>query len=289
MKKYVVSALAVAALAGSSLAQVYNLGNLNATSTVQSINLAPLPAAGPWTSYTFTTDWVTGLNEAWSNEARFVLSTGGLQFTPVVVANTGAAANDTSTTLTWSGFMLPLPSGTNVTFSFVQTFNTSTATWNNSTLTFGTAQPPAVTPPAAINLGTINPTGPLTIQSIGAANDTVIGLFASNGALISTDDDSGPGALSLLTTPLPVGTYFVGLIDYGGSATGGAAAGFTMVGGNAAIATGLFVGDGTTNFTSPGEFIAIGGVQWYSFTVVPTPGAAALLGLGGLVVARRRR
>jgi hypothetical protein len=287
MKISAVAALAVAALAGTSLAQVYNLGNLSATSTNQSIALAPLPGPGPWTSFTLTTDWVAGGGGPWSSEASFSLFNGLATVVPASAPSSGAANNGVSTTLTWTGLFAPVASGTSLDFRFRQTFSGSTATWNNTVLTFGTLTP--TLPSNVFNLGSINPAGPLTIQSIGAANDTVIGLWNSSGVLLETDDDDGPGALSLINQTLGLGTYYVGMVEYGNSVTGGAGFGYTMVGGNAAITNGLSVGDGTTTLSSPGESIAVGGVQWYSFTVVPTPGAAALLGLGGLAVARRRR
>jgi hypothetical protein len=287
MKISAVAALAVAALAGTSLAQVYNLGNLNATDTNQNIALAPLPAGGPWSSFTLTTNWVAGVGGPWSSEAAFGLFNGLATVVPVSGASSGAANSGAATTLTWSGLFAPVAAGTTLDFRFRQTFSGSTATWNNTVLTFGTLTP--TLPSNILDLGSINPAGPLTIESIGAANDTVIGLWSSNGSLLGTDDDTGPGNLSLLTQTLGLGTYYVGMVDWNGSSTAGATFGFTMLGGNNAITNGLSVGDGTTTLTSPGESIAVGGVQWYSFSVIPTPGAAALLGLGGLAAARRRR
>jgi MYXO-CTERM domain-containing protein len=59
---------------------------------------------------------------------------------------------------------------------------------------------------------------------------------------------------------------------------------------NGAAATGLNlnVTNGTDTLTSGAFNLAAGGIGWYCITV-PTPGAAALLGLGGLMAARRRR
>jgi len=55
--------------------------------------------------------------------------------------------------------------------------------------------------------------------------------------------------------------------------------------------TGGFTVSGAGNATiSISDFAAFGDVTVeYSFFIIPTPGAAALLGLGGLAVARRRR
>lgn len=285
----VLSTLAIAALAGTASAQVVNLGNLNATSTQQTAAVV-VPASGPYSSYTVTLGWVAGANDPYSNEARWQLLNG---VTPLVNnsgVGGGALASGAPTNLTWSGLFPAVASGTNLTFNYLQTYPTSNATWNNVTITFGTLTPSL--PSSINNLGSINPAGPLTISTGGtlAGSDTVLGLFDSAGNLLGTNDDNLPSAFSQLIGTLANGTYYAAVADYGSAgATGGAGFGFAFQGGTDTGTTTLSVTDGSTTLASAGEALASGGVNWYSFTVVPTPGAAALLGLGGLAMTRRRR
>lgn len=44
--------------------------------------------------------------------------------------------------------------------------------------------------------------------------DTILGLFNNSGTLLFSDDDSGPGAGSLITTTLDAGTYSISVSDY---------------------------------------------------------------------------
>lgn len=49
------------------------------------------------------------------------------------------------------------------------------------------------------------------------------------------------------------------------------------------------IGDGTTSLVVPNTKVGAYDVNWFSFTVVPAPSSLALLGVGGLMIARRRR
>lgn len=104
---------------------------------------------------------------------------------------------------------------------------------------------------------------PFTIDTNGSSFDTEIALFNSVGALIGSDDDSGAGVASLLTSPngLPAGQYYL------------AASGF-----NSAFSAGF----GATAGTAAGSLIVNG-------LSIPTPAGITLLGVAGLVTARRRR
>ena len=104
----------------------------------------------------------------------------------------------------------------------------------------------------------------------GPGADGVLQIVASGGDVIAFDDDSGIGlmpAISLNT--LTAGTYFVGLSGFGDAGSG------------SVDTDELFDGQGHSE--NYGYKLNIG------FTVVPAPGALALLGMGGLAVARRRR
>lgn len=283
----VCSTLAAAALAGIAGAQVVNLGNLNATSTLQTIPFV-VPVSGPFTSVMVTFGWTAGVNGPYSNEARWTLQNGLAFLGGNPGVGNGAAANSNPATLSWTFYFQPVTSGTSLNFNYRQSLNTSSASWSNVSLTFGN-----FSAPSSLFLGSINQGGPLTIStgSPTPAFDTILGLFDSAGNLIDSDDDDGPDAFSAIVSNLGLGTYYAAVVDYSPfiGSSGGSAYGYVMRGGNDAGTTTLAVTDGVSTLASPGEALAVGGVNWYSFTVVPTPGAAALLGLGGLNLARRRR
>lgn len=90
-------------------------------------------------------------------------------------------------------------------------------------------------------------------------NDGVMGLFNFLGSPIEVDDDSGIGFMPALQYAyLPAGTYYIAITGYPDYA---------------------FQGNHEQNF----EYKLVIGLN------IPTPGALALMGLGGLTVARRRR
>lgn len=100
--------------------------------------------------------------------------------------------------------------------------------------------------------------------------DGVLQVVSDTGDVFAFDDDSGVAFLpSLQLVDLAAGTYFVGFSGFGDADA-------------SSVATDeLFDGIGhTENFTYK---LAVG------FSVVPAPSSAALLGLGGLLAARRRR
>lgn len=107
--------------------------------------------------------------------------------------------------------------------------------------------------------------------------DSQLILTDASGNILSFDDDSNVGFMSSLNTiSLGAGTYFIGVTGYNDLNIGGTS-GIQLPDG--------FQGDTqlaghTENWTYK---LIIG------LNIVPTPGAAALLGLGGLVAGRRRR
>lgn len=106
--------------------------------------------------------------------------------------------------------------------------------------------------------------------SSGSGADGVMQLVNSSGVVIAFDDDSGIGLMpALQVASLAAGTYYIGMSGFGD-------AGISSVG-----TTNVFDGLGhQQNFVYK---LTIG------VTVIPAPGAMALLGLGGLVATRRRR
>lgn len=92
-----------------------------------------------------------------------------------------------------------------------------------------------------------------------AGGDGVMGLFDSLGNALIIDDDSNIGLMpSLQYANLAAGTYYIAVSGYPDFD---------------------FEGDHEENF----EYKLVIGLN------IPTPGALALMGLGGLTVARRRR
>ncbi|MFT3683534.1 MAG: hypothetical protein QM783_01200 [Phycisphaerales bacterium] len=196
------------------------------------------------------------------------------------------------TTIAASNGLWNMSAGDSVTARFWESYDDTgvDAAWTGITLTFTPYVAPAA--PSSVFLGSFTSAASFTMVSSGTTgSDTVMALFNSQGLVIATNDDDGPDAFSQIVNSLTDGTYYLGVVEYSSAAggTGGAGPGFAMMGGDAAIASlGVSVTDGVSTLSASGQSLAVGGVQWYSFSV-PTPGAAALLGLGGLAAARRRR
>jgi len=110
-----------------------------------------------------------------------------------------------------------------------------------------------------------------------ATPDSQLILTDAAGTILSFDDDNNVGFMSSLNTiPLAAGTYYIGVTGYDDLNLG--------AGGAPSMPDGF---DGNTQVNGHTE-------NWtykliIGLNIVPTPGAAALLGLGGLVAGRRRR
>ena len=309
MKK-TIAIIAAAGLATAANAQFnVNLGNLAVTDAGISddLNGAGIPAAS-YTSFSVTADWVVGGGNPFSNEAIWAFTDAA--FAPGVddpalftfYADPGvspdALASGDPVSLTWNGFLSPNYSGgDSLFFNALQTFGGSDATWNNVDITLGFD---SVMAPTSINLGanpSSSPSVPLpqgeitwftfdveggaggldwSIDTFGSSNtggsfgddDTELALYDSAGNVIATNDDAIPGTnfLSELLSDdvgaLADGTYYI------------AAGAFNSVFADAFDASSTSTAVGTT-------------VLNVSF--IPAPASLAMLGLGGLAAARRRR
>lgn len=111
---------------------------------------------------------------------------------------------------------------------------------------------------------TVNGPAQIVASSFGRPNslsgDTMLALFDSNGVELVFDDDNGVRSFSSLEAEVPAGTYFLAITGFGDR-------NFDGIGHQQNLLYKLIVGA----------------------NVIPTPGALALAGIGGLMIARRRR
>jgi len=105
--------------------------------------------------------------------------------------------------------------------------------------------------------------------------DGIMQIVTAGGDVIAFDDDSGNGLMPALQfNGLAAGTYFIGISSFGD----------------------VFSDSVTTDELADGIPDGNGPSQNFSYIIsvglsldVPTPGSLALLGMGGLVITRRRR
>lgn len=314
------AAAAGLALSGSALAQytfpAFNLpGNRAANNTFSGVLLdtSALPA-GTYTNFSIELDWFSDINStsftnAWSEEVRVqfasAVATGGttptypggttIFNTTIASPSNGGPNSNNVSNLTITGALNNNYSSGPLAFNFRQAFaGSNIVNWNNIRITLS-GPPPAVpgdTVATAIDLGTLNYGGALSaaglssagsvngkwfkfnlsaenhdfldLTTLGSSFDTEIGLYDSAGNLVGDNDDGPINLTSLLQFDPPnvpaAGQYFV------------------------------FVGGYNTAFGSTGFDVTPGAAAGnYQLTIVPAPGALALVGMGGLLAARRRR
>ncbi len=115
------------------------------------------------------------------------------------------------------------------------------------------------------------------INSGTASPDSQLILTDAQGNILAFDDDSNVGFMSSLNTiSLGAGTYYIGVTGYNDLNIGGT--------GGVQLPDGFTGATQLSGHTENWTYKLIIGLN-----IVPTPGAAALLGLGGLVAGRRRR
>lgn len=294
MNRCAIGVLSLTALAGlaradfsfSPFAGPYTVGNSTVTINANDLGNSALVPAGLYGSANVTVSWGNSVDDAYSIEAVAAFN-GGSQ----VTASSGSGFSATPTTLTWTGLSLggiynPSVDGT-LNFNMRQTWVPSAADWSNVLITLVSfVQPPL---PNCIDLGSIASGVAVNFntESTTGVTDTEVGVYNQYGQLLGSDDDSGTGNLSSLNLAnLPDGTYYIAVGSYNTSFSG--AFGVTSNG----TETGTFgievVSGMDTLLGSATAGANPNNVQWFCVTI-PTPGAAAMLGLGGLVALRRRR
>lgn len=301
MKK-VVGLMALVALAGTASAETFSLGTLTAnvgaanTTNVLAGTEAGFSATG---GYMLTSMRLTGsLTEINGTTGDFISENRLHVWGPnalagaVAVGTVQASGSGYTGTVGYNGLLylttpVFVPSGSTWNYRFFNSVDDAPAGQADAELTGASLEfNPFVAAPSCINLGTLA-SGTFNVNTEGTTGiaDTEIALFRSDGFLIGQDDDGGTGALSSFNAgSLADGTYYIAVGAFNSTFGNGfsATSASTSTGAYTVNAT-----NGTSTLTASGT-LAAQGIAWYCFTV-PTPGSLALLGLGGMVAARRRR
>jgi hypothetical protein len=167
-----------------------------------------------------------------------------------------------------------IDNGDNYTFESYESFDDAglDATWTNTTHNFSGAV-------TATSLGNFASGSAFDFDTFTSGFDTELALYTASGIRVADNDDTGGLQSRINAGVLADGQY---LIIVGGYDS--AWANYAALAGAAA---------GNFNLNLNGTTVASGALAARSFAVfsftVPTPGSLALLGLGGLVAARRRR
>lgn len=152
--------------------------------------------------------------------------------------------------------------------------------------------------------------GAITFTTVGQGHttDTEMFLYDANFNMLNANDDEpapGTSLQSRMTSTLTAGTYYLAVSNFNTamsqanfpgdrSTTGNRMDFIDTLANSSTTATALNMSFAITDSTDATYQFAASrteayGVLFYQFTVVPTPGAAALLGLAGLAGVRRRR
>lgn len=273
-------AFAVAAAAGLAQAQ-FNVIVPNGTQSDPLANATSFGASPAATAVygmvSFEGD-LTEINTAtYASEAHFSISVNGgaaLDYKPSTTSGyTGTIhISHSAAGLFWAN------AGDNWDFDAFDSFDDGSdgladSQWDNASFAFSGAAP------AATSLGQLGAN--MTIDTNGSTADTELAVYTSDGQLIDTNDDNGGGGLwSLLNVSLTTPTTYWIVVGGYNSAFGDYLA-------SSGTATGQFVLN-INGHTVAAETLVGGDFFVYEFTI-PTPGTAAMLGLGGLVAIRRRR
>lgn len=327
---FVVSCVAVAALAGSAMAQPITLSrNLNQTVVATWTNnldaTAPrfnrpvslgisTPSTALSTSATLVRYGANTVNfgsagdyiiaTSWSRSGsagtlvQYRYGSGGFSATSPLTNNLGGVAIAGSTAGTFN-YLISAPTGP---MTFVSSLGTNTA--STGTMTTTIIQDPGLladatgdpSVPATANF-TVSSSSTDLVQTLNSI--TIRGLQHSYAGDLQFTISNGTTSVVFFTNPNPRdGQDFAGNYTFlaGGPAlpTGGTAIPSGQIGTTADFTTafsGASIGGTWTLSVTDLETGDTGRIAGFdlNFTAVPTPGTAALLGLGGLLAGRRRR
>jgi len=117
---------------------------------------------------------------------------------------------------------------------------------------------------------TLNNTASLSFFGAFGSGDGIMQIVSAGGDVLAFDDDSGVGFMpAIQIESLSAGSYFIGFSGFGDV--------------DSSSVDSDELADGLGHSQDIGYKLNIG------FSVVPAPGALALLGMGGMVATRRRR
>lgn len=149
-------------------------------------------------------------------------------------------------------------------------------------------------PPTFLDLGDIGDAGLFVFDTEGSGFDTELGLFDSDGLVLDSDDDGGPGLESEIEFNLPDGTYFLAISEFNSVFEDGFLnTGTAFEPGETATAilniNGTFGGS-----LDIGEAAGLDETGFFQVTVgggaIPEPTSAlVLIGAAGTALLRRRR
>lgn len=282
IRSIALSAFAAASLAGSAMGFVASsAGPVNSNGALGDAGNGFFTATYSGPSTIFSALNITGtlndggvgtfVSEALWNVRNTAFAGTGASFQSDVTSSTFTAPVSINTNFTpviWAN------TGDTFRFEAFESFNDSgvDANWTNTSFTFSGG-------PSILNGGTYAP-GTFSFSTVGSDFDTELGLYTAAGIRIADDDDAGGSGTSLLSgQTLAAGTYYLVVSGYNTGFADGLVAPGSAAGDYILNVNGSPIGSGsTTSF----------GVVVYSITI-PAPGAAAVLGLGGLIAMRRRR
>lgn len=209
------------------------------------------------------------------SEARWRVTNDTLAVTGLFQPATGNTWSGTQAIDVSFGVLAWINAGDSYTFETYESFNDAgvDANWTNSTVSFAASSVTAV--------GSYAP-GAFTFDTEGSdAFDSEIAVYSSAGVLLGTDDDGGTGNLSLLSLTLGVGSYYV--------VSGGFNSGFANYIAGAGTATANVLNTNINGVSVGSSALAARQFHVYSFNVVPEPGSMLALGLGALMMMRRKK
>ncbi|MCC6680859.1 MAG: hypothetical protein IT445_08140 [Phycisphaeraceae bacterium] len=296
-------------VAPAASANTVVLGNLVTTNNLgQYLNVNGI-TGGPYNRVTFTTNWSANTSGATSIGAaiNFNLSPSFYNIIASLDSISGYQNNSNSTSLTAvCNLSMPVSSASALTMIRGQNISAGgfiSANWSTTTLNFSYYQRPKVIPTGIVALGIRGNTSSafsVTTGGIPGGFDPAVGLYSSEGYLVASnvgvagnagtvpetgimiDEPAGDPGLSNLM--LPEGTYF---LFAGGEGTTFTPDDFVANVPTNAIGGTLsgIVGDGSWGDQAT---LGTGEGRWYSFVIVPEPGALSVLVLAGMLLSRRR-
>ena len=307
---------------GQTASQTFNLGNFTTAGGFVTPSIDTTGVTGDFVAWRVTTDWSVAGGDPFSSEASVAF---GDLFDLTLRSNFEAAVNSQPdglpvAGLTFAGGFIADP--LDAVDLVIQldagifgdaNFNNTQIEWFTaadipvtSTSTFGSGPASANAPTNFIDLGVLGNVGDtLSFDLFGSTGDTEMAIYDAQGNLVAENDDAGgtlqsaiafdtsggteivvnpDGTIEATSVEFAPGDYFIAVDEFD-----------TLFGADFDILPGTEAGDildivlnldGSELSTFQ---VTDAGPTFLKFTIVPAPGAAALLGMGGLLAARRRR